>query len=366
MALGWNKKSLIGSPLEQPVLQQLEKRKKRFSKKVRDNEDIQYLNANSIWIRLMSSVDTLSGVNQDSNEYSNELAKSNILLNGTLSSKGKLRYGAPTNMVFDEQRGDEAYDVTLPDGTVPMPGITAFQVESKNTFGTVRLAKIEFSVHSGDQLSVLEALFMRPGYDVLLEWGHTVFINSKDEIVTSPSKISDKYFMTSGGSHKAIQKGLQDIRVRNDYNSDGMFGAVSNFSWKVNGGSFDCSIDIMSKGDLVESVQMNMSNKNVGIVGTESDSTQEEKLLQSSAMHQWLGILQYTKATEYRNAKAAIYGRLFAKMFGFATWIDDFQYNSNPTGIPGESGYDESLDVRHRVIHHICSCLLYTSDAADE
>ena len=352
MAIGWNKKSIIGSPLEQPVLLQLEKRKKRFSKKVRDNEDIQYLNANSIWIRLMSSVDTLTVDNQ----YSNELAKSNILLNGTLSSKGKLRYGAPTNMVFDEQRGDEAYDVTLPDGTVPMPGITAFQVESKNSFGTVRLAKVEFSVHSGDQLSVLESLFMRPGYDVLIEWGHSVFINSKDELVTSPSKISDKYFMTSGGSHKAIQKGLQDIRVRNDYNSDGMFGAVSNFSWKVNGGSFDCSIDVMSKGDLVESVQMNMSNKNVGIVtGTESDSTQEEKLLQSSAMHQWLGILQYTKATSYRNAKAAIYSRLFAKMFGFATWIADFQYNSNTTGIPGEYGYDESLDVRHRSLHHICS-----------
>ena len=59
MAIGCNKKSIIGSPLEQPVLLQLEKRKKRFSKKVRDNEDIQYLNANSIWIRLMSSVDKL-------------------------------------------------------------------------------------------------------------------------------------------------------------------------------------------------------------------------------------------------------------------------------------------------------------------
>jgi lysozyme len=361
MAIGWNKKSYLGSPLDQPVLLQLEKRKKRFTKKVRDNEDIQYLNANSIWIRLMSSVDTLSGVNQDSNEYSSELAKSNILLNGTLTSKGKLRYGAPTNMVFDEQRGDEAYDVTLPDGTVPMPGITAFQVESKNTHGTVRLAKIEFSVHSGDQLSVLEALFMRPGYDVLLEWGHTVYINSKDEVVTSPKKISDTYFMTSGGSHKAIQKGLQDVRILNDYNSDGMFGAVSNFSWKVNGGSFDCSIDIMSKGDLLESVQMNMSNGNVGIYGkapgeaATTNATQEEKLLQSSAMHQWLGILQYTKATEFRKAPKAIVSRLLSKMFGFTTWMMDFEYNTNTTGIPGEYGYDESLDVRHRVIHHICS-----------
>lgn len=357
MAIGWNKKSIIGSPIEQPVLQQLQKRKNIFAKKLRDDDDIRYLNANSIWIRLMSSVDTLTGTDLQGNpQYSNLLAKNNVLLNGTLTNKGKQRYGAPTSMEPSEQRGDEAYDVTLPDGTVPMPGITGFQVESKNTFGTVRLAKIEFSVHSGDQLSVLESLFMRPGYEVLLEWGHTVYIDDKGVITTRATKVSSDYFFTANGSHTGIQNALDTIKKSTDFNTDGMFGRVSNFAWQINGGSYDCSIDIMSNGDLLESVAMNLGNAKPELVSEDGAKvTEKEQLFNGTPMHQWLGIIKYAKKYSSKTIQQSIYSQLYAKMFGMTTWVDDFLYNTNTTGIPGESDYDESQDVRHRTLHHICS-----------
>ena len=352
MAIGWNKNSIVGSPLDQEVLAQLERRRKVYSKKIRSNEDTQFLNANSIWIRMMSSVDVEAAATPETGvakTYTNELAKRNILLNGTLSIAGKNRYGAPVSMQPERQRGDEAYDVTLPDGMVPMPGITGFQVESKNSFGTVRLAKIEFSVHSGDQLSRLEQLYMRPGYDILVEWGHTLYLDNKGEIFTGKKSISSDYFMTANGSQKAIMDGLMKVRKLTDYNTDGFLGRCTNFSWKMNGSSYDCSIDIISNGDLLESVQLAMNK------GKKAASQSEDKLGYfsqedfSTDMHEYLGVVKHTKK---KFDSISLYQHITTQLkrinFNLELYIDEYAFVENNTGRPGDPGYIETEEKRFR------------------
>ena len=55
-------------------------------------------------------------------------------------------------------------------GIVPMPGITDANIRTKSAYGSLREAKINFKCHNQRQLEILELLYMRPGYPILLEW----------------------------------------------------------------------------------------------------------------------------------------------------------------------------------------------------
>ena len=61
-------------------------------------------------------------------------------------------------------------------GIVPMPGIIDAQIRTQTTYGSLRTAKINFKCHNRRQLEVLELLYMRIGYPILLEWGWSTFV----------------------------------------------------------------------------------------------------------------------------------------------------------------------------------------------
>jgi len=247
--------AIIGGPLDRGVINQLTARKNIISKRhTRTKDDILYLNSNTGWVKLSSSVNIeISKVIKTGEvisptevpKYSSELAKNNVLLGGTLYRGKELQAG------FNPDTG--AYKKSNLYGERPMPGITSMTVSSKNQFGTLREGKVEFKANSIEQLDDLEQIYLRPGYTILLEWGHSMYVGNNNEIGTLISSFSD-YF--TGQSKSVIQSKIQTLKKNSSYNYDAMFGFIKNFSWSFNvDGTYNCSVDIISPGELIESIQ---------------------------------------------------------------------------------------------------------------
>ena len=180
-------------------------------------------------------------------------------------SKGKLlgtAYGDPLSR-SDGKTDDygESY------GIVPMPGIISTSIKTVSAYGSLRGAKVEFVCHNLRQLSVMELLYMRPGYPVLLEWGWTPHINNEGELSTEFDggyvSDQDRFWGRSGTGKKTMQQ--QEIneavarrKKKNAGNYDGLLGLVKNFSYTArDDGGFNCTTELMGAGEIISSLKSN-------------------------------------------------------------------------------------------------------------
>jgi len=125
---------VIGGPFDKKVLKQLNLRSTIFSKKEgRTDQDIEYLNSGTGWVKLTSSVNA-GGSSALANKY--------VFIGGT---KGRF--------------GDKTYsNFTSGLGFRPMPGITGVQIRAINRFGVLKEATITFNCWDVAQLQELELL----------------------------------------------------------------------------------------------------------------------------------------------------------------------------------------------------------------
>jgi len=180
---------------------------------------------------------------------------------GTKSPVHALRSGFPGsgNRGFGFQYGDpliRANAGTSPDnyGIVPMPGITDANIRTKSAYGSLREAKINFKCHNQRQLEILELLYMRPGYSILLEWGWTTYIDNDGN---NTSKFPHIYeFFDQNVSQEIINKKIIENKISTGGNYDGMMGICKNFNYKARpDGGFDCTTEITSTGEIIESLK---------------------------------------------------------------------------------------------------------------
>ena len=68
-------------------------------------------------------------------------------------------------------------------GYRPMPGIQSAKVSYYNN-GALAKADIQIICQNPEQLDLLELLYFRPGYSILLEWGHNTYLDADGEITT--------------------------------------------------------------------------------------------------------------------------------------------------------------------------------------
>ena len=280
MSLSFNSDSVIGGPISQGLLAQIEQRKKILEKRSgRSKDDVLFLTSNTGWVKMTSSVDTLLESQEEFRQRrlrsleevrpktSNFNAQGNVLTGGTLKN-GNLTAG-----IFNST--DTAYSKSSIHGYRPDAGITSFQVDTKSMFGALRVATVEFKVNSIEQLDTLEALFLRPGFSMLLEWGHSVYVNNQGEVVKNPVTYSD-YFTPAKNSQQIISR-IQQLKDQSDGNYDGMFGIVKNFTWSYNlDGGYDCKVDLVSQGELIESLSV-VITPNRNIEGENSSNNQENE-----------------------------------------------------------------------------------------
>lgn len=256
----------LGSGVANSIIQQIQARERVFSSDSKARQDHLIINSNSGWVKLRSSVNRITLEDADKLKLSKDLrkqvvgdptyAKNFILIGGTKSVSG-LRSGISREPnVIGVQSAYNNYERSL--GFRPMPGITSLSVTSKNTYGTLMEAVVNFNVWSVEDLNIVELLYFRPGYTTLLEWGHSVYTDNSGKIQQSgieAQTLDDKVWFSSLRSED-IEDKLDEKREEYLGNYEAMFGYVTNFSWDFRSdGGYDCSVKIISRGIVLESLK---------------------------------------------------------------------------------------------------------------
>ena len=268
--------SLFKEPFDEKIIGQLNKRQDVIGKDIHSTQDTVYLNSKTAWVQLRSSVN----IGPDNFD----LATDNVLLGGALLSGNQQRRGIGTDGLGIYDSGTYNKSLNRIDNNVfgirPMPGINSISIQSKSAYGSLRQATVNFQCWDVKQLDILETLYMRPGYTVLLEWGWTPYIDNNGKLISQINQ--DTAFF----SHKNIdiQKYLADLRGRalgSFGNYDSMFGYIKNYSWKLRqDGGYDCTTEIISTGEMLESLRLNYSGASISSnsTGTLLSATQYDKI----------------------------------------------------------------------------------------
>ena len=257
-----------------------------------------YMNAKAPWVKLTSAVEFESGsrandVRRFFGVDGNELAKQNVLFNLD-----------PTQVNSDLPAGSVYSDYF---GARPKPGITGVNIHTHNRFGSLRTANVNFICWDADQLATMELLYMRPGYSVILEFGHSLNVSTPPlrpyiDNPPPPGSITDEELQlrnrvnqnadetllletadviaevaeytvlntTEGidffgdastlNSPEDVYKAISEKRVTNHFAYDGIYGIVKNFNWSLRpDGGYNCMTSIVSKGEMIESLKIDLS-----------------------------------------------------------------------------------------------------------
>jgi hypothetical protein len=232
------------------------------------------------WLRLASTVNITEieeGVYSKLTSYgingelikSDQVAKNLILFGGTSNDSGSLGIGLnSTNQLYNGAYGwggiSDGEGMTR--GYVPMPGITNASVQYYNN-GALSKATINMRCYSRNQLALLDVLYMRPGYNLLLEFGHTVYLNNEGELEKFDNFLSKPLSFILNPTPKSSETPthfdvldlIQKERKNRAGNYEGVFGKITNFNWNFNpDGSYDCSTIITGMGDMMESLKVNI------------------------------------------------------------------------------------------------------------
>jgi hypothetical protein len=200
----------------------------------RSPEQLIHLNSKTSWIKLTSDVNI---------NNSNELAKQYQL---TSTIKQNNNFG--NNGVYS--LGNEL-------GYRPFPGITRATIKSKGAFGSLREATVSFYCWDLEQLSILELLYLRPGFFCLLEWGHTIFYDNNNNLQQKFVTL-DEPFLSGNSLKEQMLLNIENNRNDLSYNYDAMFGYIKNYSWELmDNGGYECTTNIVSIGDVIESIKIN-------------------------------------------------------------------------------------------------------------
>lgn len=270
--------NVIGAPFDNYILEQLYTRAARNSNVQRSNEDILFLANKNAWARLISSVNITVGSNPDTkplakfyeqlglgSTYTNpqDLARNWILEAGTSIKSGQgiaLRSGIGTEGAYGLGGIEEL-------GYRPMPGLNSVQVETVGRLGSLKQAIISFKVWNMNQLNIVEALYFRLGYSMILEWGHTQYFNNPTltslkgtfTSATNTFGLDDPFAVTN---KTVVQQKIVKKAKETSGNYDGMLGIVSNFTWSFNQeGGYDCTVKLIGLGSIIDTVRINQSYK---------------------------------------------------------------------------------------------------------
>tara|TARA_R110000796_G_scaffold74056_5_gene166274 strand:+ start:4243 stop:7275 length:3033 start_codon:yes stop_codon:yes gene_type:complete len=271
----------LGTPFVPWVTKQINTRQSSLGKSIDlPVQDLLYQNAKSPWLRLSSTVDIEKlpesdgahqalldlGFNGNQIEGSN-IAKNFILQGGTTFLDGDT--GSPNvglNASNQSFRGAYGWGGLDQRGYAPMPGLTGATVQYQGN-GALSKTTIKMKCYTRNQLALMDMLYMRPGYNLLLEFGWSQYLNNDGVLVTYDNFYSDalsflfnpQAISSEKPNHFDVLDLIQKERRNRDGNYEGVFGKVVNFDWSFNpDGSYDCSTVISGMGDMMESLKVNI------------------------------------------------------------------------------------------------------------
>lgn len=230
--------------IDKEVSQQLAARAALYGKRANVSPNFlqSFINGNNSFVRLTSGVN-VKGIP--------EAAGKHILHGGTLDKNKNLRAGLSTDP-FSESTG--AYNFAEKEGYVPMAGITDVKIVNRGNSGFVREAQITVRCFSLEQLSIIEKLYLRPGFRCLLEWGHVVYAKGNDltgdSITEQPTTTST---IDVGNGLVKLDKLKEDGSelIKNTQNNyEYMVGLIKNYDWSYETDGFTVNIELMGEGSV--------------------------------------------------------------------------------------------------------------------
>jgi hypothetical protein len=326
----------IGSPLADGVTEQLARRQELQGRTTgRTNDELKYLTSKAGWVRLSSAVNTITDEEnillaqrkgRGNIKGDSTLAATNVLAGGLLDPNGSLRYGidvGPGYSIADQDVGSlySAYsNRSQTTGIRPMPGITGMSVQSKNTYGTLREAEVKFVCWTLEDFEFMEKLYLRPGFTILLEWGHSIYLDNSGQVQTLVEPVSQDFFR-SGVTMQEILNEIKSLRQKNSYNYEAMIGYVKNFSWSyTKTGAYECSVSIISTGEILESIGMRFHpGQRLPMEEIDDADTTTGKLQKKSMYHYFHQKLQKTTDDYFDRDD------LVGDMETFVTALEDFR-----------------------------------------
>jgi hypothetical protein len=289
--------NIVGEPFDQYVLDQIANRQKIHGSQERTPSEISYLNARTGYIKITSGVKVMdperikridlgnhpSFINAGSDQG---LANFFVLFNGTSDNNNTLfggidgfNDGYTNKPLLDKGQtilNKSAYGSGDHDfGTRPMAGIISAETKFRNR-GSIREGTIQIKAWNRTQFEIINLLYLRLGFPMLLEWGHTIYVDEIGGINSSPNFSFSKSFLRGDfKTDNQILETLEIQRKKSAGNYDAMYGKVVNFDWTFNkDGSYNITLKLISVGAVVEALKMNVYQKDVvAKIETEKEDT---------------------------------------------------------------------------------------------
>lgn len=248
--------NIAGSPFQSYVDTQIEKRKALLNQDYRSSSELNWLSNRNVWIRISSGANVAPGNKRYQGLEGDALSKKYILQGGLLNH-------LPDKDTYALRSGvgpDGAYGIGgTAFGLTPMPGLIDISIKTGGKLGTLKETTFNFVCHNMEQLNIMEALYMKLGFGVLVEWGHTNYIDNttgKIETVNQP--------LPFYGIHtkEELLENIAAYRKKHSGNYDASWGTVKNFSYTLDGnGKFKCQVQLVGAGDILESLKVNLSGE---------------------------------------------------------------------------------------------------------
>jgi hypothetical protein len=260
--------NILGEGFPKEIIKQIETRQEVYGSGYangisRTNDQLVYLNANTAWCKLVSStdIDQLHAINNPIIKQlglkGTDLAKRFILFNGVQDQGEEQRSGITpnTNLLGN----NNAYGIGGTDfGINPMMGIQTVSVTHENR-GSLRTATVKLKAWNKTQLEIIDVLYLRLGFSVLLEWGNSMYYDDKGVLQTKQdNSLADKFLEPGAIDYNIFLALIKTRKIQSSGNYDAMFAKVKNFHWSfLKDGSYDVTIDLISSGDIIESLKIN-------------------------------------------------------------------------------------------------------------
>jgi hypothetical protein len=272
--------NLLQQPFDDWVTKQIDVRQKSLGKY--STTQIQANLVKTPWIRLASSVNLefprrneqrknsvpqkLKDTGLNVSDFDGvELAKKSILYGGVVSMTGEgnsITQNSSINNGNSPFNGAYGWGGIDERGYVPMPGITDVSVKYQNN-GALSKATINIKCFSKKQFQIIDVLYLRPGYSLLLEFGHSTYLNNDgeyDSFENFSSQPLRTLFNPGSKTQYDIYREIKEARKEYKGNYEAVYGKITTFKWSFNtDGSYECQVTLTGMGDVIESLKMNIS-----------------------------------------------------------------------------------------------------------
>ena len=254
--------NILGEGFPSTIIEQIATRQRIAGSgfnNTRPNSALEYYSSRTAWGKLMSSVNLTE--NKGFRYSGDLLAKKYVLFNGVSE---RLTTGTSQRAGISGQESNPAYGLAEGStgaenemGLRPMPGIMDISVKSENR-GSLRTGEIKIKAWSRQDFEIIDALYLRVGFSLLLEWGWSTYYGTGQKFISSPNDSLEDEFLAGKYDYQEMLGEIQKKRIASAGNYDAMFGKVVNFSWSFQeDGSYDITVILKSVGDVIESLKIN-------------------------------------------------------------------------------------------------------------